>query len=111
MKYAIPLTGGKLCSHFGHSDQFAIYDVDENKKVIEKALLTPPPHEPGVYPAWLAQNGVKFVIGGGMGQRAQGLFQQNGIEVIVGASSDNPDEILEKHLDGTLKVGENICDH
>lgn len=111
MKYAIPLTQGKLCSHFGHSDQFAIFDVDENNKVAEKALLTPPPHEPGVYPAWLAQNGVKCVIGGGMGQRAQSLFSENGIKVIVGASGTDPDVILENYLKGTLQVGENACDH
>lgn len=40
-------------------------------------LLTPPPHEPGVLPKWLHDQGVNLIIAGGMGQRAQGLFNEN----------------------------------
>jgi len=46
-----------------------------------------------------------------MGQRAQQLFAQNGISVIVGASIDTPEQIISAYLEGTLRKGPNICDH
>ncbi|MBC8489043.1 MAG: chromosome partitioning protein ParA, partial [Bacteroidetes bacterium] len=58
MKIAIPLTGGKLSAHFGHCEQFGIYEVDD-ENIITSELVTPPPHEPGVFPKWLHELGVK----------------------------------------------------
>ena len=46
-----------------------------------------------------------------MGQRAQGLFKDHGIEVIVGAPVDTPDDIVREHLNNNLQTGTNICDH
>jgi Mrp family chromosome partitioning ATPase/predicted Fe-Mo cluster-binding NifX family protein len=112
MKIAIPLADGKLTAHFGHCGQFAIVDVDsESKAITEQKVLDPPPHEPGVLPAWLAEQGVRLVIAGGMGQRAQTLFNDKGIKVIVGAPVDTPEALVSDYLAGTLQVGDNICDH
>ena len=112
MRIAIPLADGKLCAHFGHCQQFALLDVDEKtKKVTGKQMLTPPPHEPGVLPRWLHQQGANVIVAGGMGQRAQSLFAENSIEVIVGAPGDTPEKLASAYLDGTLKSGDNVCDH
>ncbi len=46
-----------------------------------------------------------------MGQRAQQLFNQNQIEVVVGASADTPENLVSAYLNGTLQSGENACDH
>jgi hypothetical protein len=55
MKIAIPLTSGTLSSHFGHCEQFAVIDADpKTKKILSREDVTPPPHEPGLYPKWLA---------------------------------------------------------
>jgi len=54
---------------------------------------------------------VNLVITGGMGGRAQNIFAQQGIEVIVGAPADPPQSIVRSYLDGSLQPGENICDH
>ncbi len=110
MKFAIPLAQGVLCAHFGHSEQFAIVDTQDGE-IKGKELLTPPPHEPGVLPRWLQELGVKVVIAGGMGRRAQDLFNQNGIEVVVGAPSDEPESLIQNYLTGALATGENLCDH
>ena len=41
MKYAVPVSGGVVSSHFGHCEQFALIDVDEVKKqILKKELLT-----------------------------------------------------------------------
>jgi len=112
MKIAIPVADGKLCMHFGHCEQFALLEVDEKAgKVTGKRMLEPPAHEPGVLPRWLHQQGATVIIAGGMGQRAQALFAENGIKVVVGASGDTPEQVATEYLAGTLKAGENVCDH
>jgi ATP-binding protein involved in chromosome partitioning len=112
MRIAIPLAEGKLCMHFGHCGQFALLDVDESSKTVTGTTrLDPPPHEPGVLPRWLSEQGATVIIAGGMGQRAQSLFAQQGIQVVVGAPSETPDTLVNAFLDGTLESGQNACDH
>ena len=112
MRIAIPVANGTLCMHFGHCEQFALIDVDEaSKAVTGTEHLTPPPHEPGLLPRWLHEQGANVIIAGGMGQRAQGLFAQNGIKVVVGASGDTAENVVSAYLNGTLRVGQNVCDH
>jgi len=66
MRIAIPLTEGKLSQHFGHCQQFAVIDTDDNSKSISnRADITPPPHEPGVLPRWLGGMAVNTIIAGG----------------------------------------------
>ena len=112
MKYAIPVTGGMMSPHFGHCEQFALFDVDEQKKEITgKELVASPGHQPGLLPEWLAEQGVEMVIAGGMGSRAQVLFQQNGIGVVLGALESDPEKAVLGYLEGRLVSGDNICDH
>lgn len=112
MKYAIPVSGGTMSQHFGHCEQFALINVDEERKqVVKKELVQSPGHQPGFLPQWLADHGVSVVIAGGMGMRAQSLFQQNGIRVIIGALENDPEKAVLSHLDGRLATGDNICDH
>ena len=112
MRYAVPVSGGRLAEHFGHCEQFALFDVDETSKEITKSALVPSPgHQPGFLPQWLSEQGVSVIIAGGMGHRAQGLFAQNNIKVVTGASSKSPDLIVEEFLNGSLQTGDNLCDH
>ncbi len=112
MKIAIPTAQGKLCLHFGHCEKFAIVEVDgESKTITSTSFLTPPMHEPGVLPRWLHEQGVNIIIASGMGQRAHGLFAENGIDVVVGAPSETPENVVSAYLAGTLATGDNICDH
>ena len=83
----------------------------ENKTVSQTEFLTPPPHEPGVLPKWVAEKGGHLVIAGGMGQRAQMLFNQNQVEVLVGAQADTPENLAAAYLNGSLQTGQNACDH
>ena len=110
MRYAIPTADGRLTMHFGHVEAFTLVDVEDGT-VTGVRSATPPSHAPGVLPAWLKENDVGIVIAGGMGQRAQGLLTQSGIQVIVGAPPQEPEELVKQHLAGTLTAGENICDH
>jgi ATP-binding protein involved in chromosome partitioning len=112
MRIAIPVTDGKLSTHFGHCEEFAVVDVDEQTKQIANIeKLLPPDHEPGVLPKWLGEQKADVIIAGGMGQRAQQLFAQNKIKVVVGASDQPPEELVSAYLNNTLETGNNICDH
>jgi predicted Fe-Mo cluster-binding NifX family protein len=110
MKFAIPLADGKLTAHFGHCKEFAILHVEENE-IKKKEILVPPPHEPGVLPAWLKEMGAQVIIAGGMGQRAISLFDQAGIQVITGAPVEDPEILVKDYLRNALVAGENVCDH
>ncbi|NLW25369.1 MAG: ATPase [Clostridia bacterium] len=112
MKIALPIANNLLCMHFGHCEQFAFIDVDEKeKKITNKELLTPPPHEPGVIPKWVHEQGADLVLAGGMGQRARSLFEQQGVKVIVGVPAGKPEDIVDDYLNNRLVTGHNACDH
>lgn len=112
MRIAIPLADGRLAMHFGHCERFALVDADRGaKKIVKREDIAAPPHEPGLLPRWLGERGADVIIAGGMGARAQGLFAERGIQVVVGASAETPEKIVQAYLEGRLETGENICDH
>ncbi|MEW5803307.1 MAG: iron-sulfur cluster carrier protein MrpORP [bacterium] len=112
MRVAIPVANGKLSMHFGHCEKFALIDVDpKTRAILKNETIDAPEHQPGLLPPWLAERGVQVVIAGGMGERAQSLFAQNNITVVVGAAAEAPEKLIVGYLDGTLQVGENVCDH
>jgi predicted Fe-Mo cluster-binding NifX family protein len=110
MKIAIPTLNNELTAHFGHCERFAIVYVEDNK-VINEEYIDPPVHQPGVYPRFLADQGVKVIIAGGMGQRAIDLFTQNNIEVFMGVQAGTPKQLVEDYLNQKLQTGQNLCDH
>ncbi len=112
MKIAIPLQDGELATHFGHCQEFALFDVSESEESIpEPEKLSAPPHQPGLLPKWLQDHGADVIIAGGMGRRAQSLFAQNGIEAVVGVKNRDPKVIVSQYLEDSLSTGENLCDH
>ncbi len=112
MRIAVPTQDGRLTAHFGHCAEFMLFDVDRNERSIKRVTReVPPAHEPGVIPAWLASQGAHIVIAGGMGQHAQQLFGQHGVEVHVGVAEAPAMSIVKAYLDGSLEAGSNLCDH
>ena len=112
LRIAVPVAGGRLCQHFGHSEQFALVDADpESGELKETAYLNPPPHEPGVLPQWLAEQGAQVVLAGGMGSRAVNYFHDYGVRVVTGAQQLPPQDLVRSYLQGALTTGENVCTH
>lgn len=109
-KIAFPTSDRRtIDGHFGHTREFVIYEVDGNK-VVSEEFITPPPHEPGVLPKFLAEHGVHTIITGGMGAMAVRLFNGNNIEVILGALG-NLQVALNEYLNGTLLSTGSSCNH
>jgi len=109
MRIAIPVTGGLVSPHFGRCEEFVLFDVEDGE-IKNRASLIPPPHEPGAFPAWLKEQGADAIIASGMGGRAQAMFNQQGIEVVLGAPADSPEEVIASYLDETLETGDNVCE-
>ncbi|MFW6151139.1 MAG: NifB/NifX family molybdenum-iron cluster-binding protein [Chloroflexota bacterium] len=112
MRYAVPVTDGKVAEHFGHCTHFAFFDVDPSTgEIAARETAASPGHQPGVLPTWLAEQGVSVVLAGGMGSRAQALFRENRIEVAIGVLEEDPEKAVQAHVRGSLAVGDNVCDH
>ena len=107
---AVPLEGGRLCSHFGHCAEFALFRT-KDAMIIGSTKMTPPPHEPGVIPKWLADQGADVVLAGGIGARAKEMLAEKGIEVVTGVKGGDPEQLVRDYLAGVLATGENACDH
>lgn len=112
MIIAVPTNGQTLSQHFGRCQSYTFFNVDGETGIIgaEKSEI-PPAHQPGVLPAWVADVGGTVVITGGMGPKAIQLFEQRGIEVVLGAPSVSPREAVESFLSGDLRNGESSCTH
>ena len=109
-KIAIPVIDGKLSAHFGHAPYFYMYHT-ENNKVVKEEMETPPPHEFGVIPNWLAEKNVTDMITGGIGPKAVEILNTNNINVFTGAPVDEPGKVIADFLNGTLKTTANMCNH
>jgi predicted Fe-Mo cluster-binding NifX family protein len=110
MRIAIPTDNGVICSHFGHSPVFTIVEVSpDNREIVSSEVMTPPPHEHGVIPAWLNRLGCTHVMAGGIGHRAVAIFEQNGVRVIAGVASVKPEDAVRAWLDGRLDTDVNPC--
>ena len=92
MKIAVASDKGQVTEHFGHCEEFVVFDVEDNQIVKTEAIANPG-HKPGFLPNFLNDLGVNVIISGGMGSGAVEIFNENNIEVLVGASGDAAEEI------------------
>jgi predicted Fe-Mo cluster-binding NifX family protein len=112
MRIAVPTEADRMCDHFGHAPEFTFFDTDSDHGAITaQQVMEAPPHQPGLLPKWLAEQGADVILAGGMGHRAKSLFDQNGIKVVVGITGDTARAAVEAFLNDTLMPGENLCDH
>jgi predicted Fe-Mo cluster-binding NifX family protein len=109
-KIAIPVLNGLLSEHFGHAPFFYIYHTEGNM-IVKEQLETPPPHEFGVIPNWLAEIEVTDLITGGIGPKAIDILNSRNINVYAGANPQSPKKTIEDFLSGNLKTTENLCNH
>ncbi len=109
MKIAVATQDGAVSPHFGRCPEYTIVHVEDGS-VVERTVVANPGHEPGVLPGFLARHGVTCMIAGGMGPRAQNLFSNLNIDVVVGATGP-VDDVLRDHICGRLETGEDLCDH
>ena len=107
MKIAISTDTGFVSAHFGRCPTFTIAEIEDGK-VCDVEEIDNPGHQPAFLPDFLAERGVKYIICGGMGNRAQMLFTEKKITPIIGVTG-KIEEVIEKFLQGKLEAGESLC--
>jgi len=108
MKIAVSTDNGNVSVHFGRCASYTIFEIDESN-ILTKEEIPNPGHEPGFLPQFLSEIGVRCIIAGGMGPRAQALFAQKNIETVIGVQGA-VDNVIQQYLDKELEEGEDLCD-
>jgi predicted Fe-Mo cluster-binding NifX family protein len=107
MKIAVASMGNMVAGHFGHCENFNIYE-STNGSITKVQSIPNPGHKPGYLPNFLGDMNVEVIIAGGMGGGAVEIFNERNIEVIVGAEGDAKDAAV-RYLRGELKSTGSIC--
>jgi predicted Fe-Mo cluster-binding NifX family protein len=107
MRIAVASEGKMVTGHFGHCENFNIFEA-VNGRIIESKSIPNPGHKPGFLPNYLNNLGVNVIISGGMGGGAIEIFNEKGIEVIIGASGI-AEEAVNKYLKGKLESTGSVC--
>lgn len=107
-RIAIPVESGKLSAHFGHAPFFYVYET-EGTQIIKEEMQTPPAHEFGSIPNWLAEIKVTDLITGGIGAKAVDILNNRGVNVHTGASIDKAQKIIADFLADNLTITSNMC--
>ena len=109
MKIAVTFDDGKVFQHFGKTEAFKLYHVEDGK-INTTEMLDPNGIGHEALADFLAQNGVNVLICGELGNGAQNALSATGIDVISGASGDT-DHAVEMYLADKLTSAGVNCDH
>jgi predicted Fe-Mo cluster-binding NifX family protein len=109
VKVAIAVDGEHVSQHFGRCERYELAEL-VNGDPVRRHSVPNPGHAPGRVPLYLKEAGADCIVAGGMGRQAQVLFEQFGIEVIMGVSGSVEDAVAQLAA-GKLRDGKSTCDH
>lgn len=105
MKIAVTYDNGNIFQHFGKTENFKVYEVEDNK-VVSSEVIGSNGTGHGALAGLLSEQGVDVLICGG----AQAALAEAGVELCSGAEGD-VDAAVEAYLNGTLTSAGATCDH
>ena len=109
MRIAVTYENGQVFQHFGHTEEFKVYEVEDGK-IVSSQVVGSDGKGHGALAGLLNDKGIDVLICGGIGGGAQAALSERGIELCAGASGD-ADEAVAAYLRGELvNTGAN-CDH
>ena len=110
MRIAVTYDKGQIFQHFGHTEQFKVYDVEDRKITAEQVVDTMG-NGHGALAGFLAANQVDTLICGGIGGGAQNARAEAGIK-LYGGVSGSADEAVKALIEGNLGYNPDVhCDH
>lgn len=110
MKIAVTYDNGEIFQHFGHTEQFKVYEV-ENGVITKSEIIDSNGSGHGALAGLLADAGIEVLICGGIGGGAQTALSEAGIQ-LYGGVSGNADEAVLAFMNGTLGYDPDVqCDH
>ena len=101
MRIAVTYENGEIFQHFGHTELFRIYDVEDGR-VVHRMTIKPVSAGHEAMAGVLKKAGADLLICGGIGSGAQQALEEMGIRLCAGVSGSS-DAAVESFLRGTLK--------
>ena len=108
MKIAVTYENGEVFQHFGKTEQFKLYTVEDGR-VVSTLVISAGGQGHGALAEKLAEEKIDVLICGGIGEHARQALATAGITVIAGAEG-KADEAVGDYLDGILIESDNRCD-
>ena len=109
MRIAVTYKNGHIFQHFGRTEQFKVYDVQEGR-IIASEIVGSNGIGHGALAGLLADKAIEVLICGGLGGGALNALTNAGITVVAGAEGD-ADQAVEAYLRGELVSSGANCDH
>ena len=110
MRVAVTYENGEIFQHFGHTQQFKIYDII-NGKVTHSHVISTNGSGHGALADLLGVLKADVLICGGIGGGAQAALAEAGVK-LYGGVSGNADQAVEALLEGNLEYNPNVqCNH
>lgn len=110
MKAAVTYENGQVFQHFGHTEEFKVYEIEE-KNIVASEVIPTEGSGHGALADFLKEHGVEVLICGGIGAGAQNALAGAGIALYGGVSGE-ADDAVAKWIDGTLDYNPNVsCSH
>lgn len=110
MRVAVTYDNGNIFQHFGRTEQFKLFDIEEGK-VVNDQIIDTNGNGHGALAGFLKTAGADALICGGVGPGAQNALAEAGITIYAGASGD-ADAAVQSLIEGKLpESGEATCDH
>ena len=109
MKIAVTYENGEIFQHFGHTETFKVYEVEDGR-ILGSEIIGSNGSGHGALAKLLNEQGIDVLICGGIGGGAQAALEERGIELCAGAEGD-ADQAVAAYLRGELHNTGANCDH
>ncbi len=110
MKLAVCYENGQVFQHFGHTEQFKVYTI-ENGVITHSEIVSTNGQGHGALAGVLKELGADALICGGIGGGARNALAQAGIDLYPGVTG-NADLCAAAFANGTLRYDPNTeCHH
>ena len=109
MRIAVTYDNGEIFQHFGHTEFFKVYEVEDNK-VVSSQVIGSNGVGHGALAGLLSGEGIDVLICGGIGGGAQMALAEAGVELCSGARGD-ADAAVDAYLKGELVSAGATCSH
>jgi predicted Fe-Mo cluster-binding NifX family protein len=107
LKIAIPITDNILSKRFGNCSHYVVYEIVD-KTVINKKTIVPPIESIDKLADWAESTGITDVIVNYINDTYLNYFSNTKINLFVGVGRNNPEELIEEYLKGTLQSDAHI---
>mgnify|MGYP005770133919 CR=1 FL=1 len=110
MMIAVPYENGQVFQHFGHTEQFKLYEV-QNQEIAGETIVSAAGSGHGALAGFLKNAGTQVLICGGIGGGAKNALAAQNIQVFGGVCGD-ADQAVKDYLAGTLCYNPDVmCSH